>query len=157
MDTETSRLGYVELTKDMISRQVVRDINALLPQLSSNAPTEGIQADWLEQVFKAGTRVFAVFDGETLIGTVLLCRVLILMGKKFWIEDVVVDKQYRRRGIAEELMKMAIRASKDEGGKKLDLTSKVARKAAHRLYFNLGFGERDETVVFRLDLESVNL
>lgn len=152
MDEKTSELHYVELKKDMIDQQAVYDINELLPQLSTHPPEEGIRADWLEQVFDAGTHVFAAFDGETIIGTVLLCPMVIFMGKKFWIEDVVTDEDYRGRGIAERLMEMAIQVAKEEGAKNINLTSKAAREAAHRLYLKLGFVIRDDTVVFRKGL-----
>lgn len=143
-------LRYKELTSDDITPNSVADINRLLPQLSSSAAP--CTADWLRYVLASGTRIFAALDGETVVGTVLLCSAVILVGQKDWIEDVVVDEHYRGQGIASRLMDMAEAASRAGKAKSLNLTSATDRGGARDLYQKRGYVLRD-TGVFRLTHE----
>ena len=136
------------MIKDLIMPGHITHINRLLPQLSANARLRDME--WMERMFDAGTRMFVAFDGDKIVGVVLLTQQVILVGQKDWIEDVVVDDTYRRQGIARTLMEMAIKASRDRGAASLNLTSNPSRAAARTLYEGLGFVLRD-TGVFRLN------
>lgn len=140
-------LTYRELTESDVSTELVSDINQLLPQLTPNAVPCTVEK--LEKLFESGTRVFAAMDGDTVIGTVLLCPMVILVGQKDWIEDVIVDENYRGRGIAGHLMDMAEQASQTGGAKSINLTSKPDRGSARSVYEARGYAVR-ETDVFRL-------
>src|SRR5690606_32458013 len=109
------KLQYKEFTKKMIEPSHVDDLNRLLPQLSSSA--KEVDIDWLDYMFENGTRMFVALDDDKIVGTVLLAPMVILVGQKDWIEDVIVDKDYRRRGIATILMEMAHEVSRDRGAK----------------------------------------
>lgn len=139
-------LGYAELTKAMVDGRVVDDINRLLPQMSSSAAL--VTEEWLHYVLDSGTCVFIATDQERIIGIVLLSPMVILVGQKDWIEDVVVDEEYRRMGIAGRLMDMAEAASKERGAKSINLTSKPERDDARRMYVDRGYVIRN-TGVFR--------
>lgn len=67
------------------------------------------------------------------------------------IEDVVVDSEYRRRGIGESLMNYVVQKARNEGITSLSFTSRPGREEANRLYARLGFEKRD-TNVYRIDL-----
>jgi ribosomal protein S18 acetylase RimI-like enzyme len=69
-----------------------------------------------------------------------------------WIEDFVVDKLHRRKGIGEILLDHAIQLAKDAGAKTVDLTSRPSREGAIQLYTKIGFKPR-ETNVFRITLQ----
>ena len=69
-------------------------------------------------------------------------------GVRAWVEDVVVDKEARGKGIGEKLIRTSIERAKAEGAKTIDLTSRPSRVEAHRLYKRCGF-EMRETCVFR--------
>lgn len=143
----TSELQFIELTKADITDVMTRDITALLPQLAPGAGP--VTTDWLHYLFDSGTRLFAAIDNGKIVGTVLLCRMVILVGQKDWIEDVVVDQHYRGQGIAGRLMDMAEAASRAGRAKSLNLTSSAARTAARSLYEKRGYVRRDSDV-FRL-------
>lgn len=140
-------LQFRELTKEMMRPTYVDDLNHLLPQLSSSA--RPCTDEWLDCMFDSGTRLFVALDGDKIVGTVLLCTMVILVGRKDWIEDVVVDENYRRRNIATILMEMAHQASRERGAKSINLTSKPDRGGARKMYGDMGYQERD-TGVFRL-------
>ncbi len=67
------------------------------------------------------------------------------------IEDVVVDRAHRGKGIGKGLMNMLIAEARTLGLTRLQLTSRPSRNEAHGLYGSLGF-EQVETSVFRLTL-----
>jgi len=55
------------------------------------------------------------------------------------IESVVVDEPFRGRGIGAAMMRWAIDEARAAGCTRVQLTSNVARKHAHRFYERLGF------------------
>ena len=128
---------------------VVADLNLLIPQLSGSA--EPLTEEWLREVLDSGTRIFTAWHESHIIGTVLLCTMKILVAQKDWIEDVVVESEYQRRGIASQLMDMAEAASREGKAKSINLTSKPERHGARTMYGERGYVERD-TTVFRLPL-----
>ncbi len=142
-----TKLKYVELSEELVTGHVCCDLNRLLPQLCSNP--EQITATWLRHLFNSGTRIFAALDEGRIVGVVLLCQMVILTGQKDWIEDVVVDAAYRRRGVASTLMDVAELASRAGKAKGCNLTSNPNRREARRMYGRRGYTLRD-TGVFRL-------
>ncbi len=55
------------------------------------------------------------------------------------VEYVVVDEEYRRRGIGKLLMDYVVSQAKDAGCYKIMLTSDLQREHAHKFYKSLGF------------------
>jgi N-acetylglutamate synthase-like GNAT family acetyltransferase len=55
------------------------------------------------------------------------------------VENVIVDRRYRRRGVARDLVAAAIRRARAAGCYKVGLTSNLSRREAHRFYAGLGF------------------
>ena len=55
------------------------------------------------------------------------------------VENVVVDEQYRRRGIGRLLMNYAVGKAKETGCHKIGLSSDTSRKEAHKFYRSMGF------------------
>lgn len=72
-------------------------------------------------------------------------------GHKGRIEDIVVHKDHRGKGLGKILMKELIEIAKKKNIKSIHLTSKPTRVAAHNLYKTLGFEQRD-TGVYVLNL-----
>lgn len=73
-------------------------------------------------------------------------------GIKGWIEDVVVDDNYRGKGLGRIIMEHAISFTESLGVETLMLTSNPSRIAANKLYQSLGF-EQKETNVYRMVFE----
>ncbi len=72
-------------------------------------------------------------------------------GKKYWIEDVVVDESERGKGIGKAMMLFAIDFARSAGAREIDLTSRPERIEANLLYTKLGFVRR-ETNAYRYKL-----
>lgn len=134
-----------------MSQKVYDAFERLLPQLSSSAkiPTWEELEDLINS--KAGIVLAAVDDEDpegNILGTMTLVVFRIPTGVRAWVEDVVVDKEARGKGIGEKLIRTSIERAKAEGAKTIDLTSRPSRVEAPRLYKRCGF-EMRETCVFR--------
>ena len=132
--------------------QIVNDINKLLPQLRGERMQEMGSLDDLKAIVGDSTAALIVAqDAGKTIGMATL-----YMMKKFgkyggYVEDVVVDENYRGQGVGEKLMRELIVEAKKAGLTYMYLTSRPDRIAAHRLYEKLGF-KKKETDVFRVDI-----
>ena len=69
-----------------------------------------------------------------------------------FIENVVTDEAYRKRGLASRVIDMAIAFAKERHCYKVILQSAAARTEAHRFYAGKGFnGESKKAFDMRLD------
>lgn len=59
--------------------------------------------------------------------------------KQSFIEDLIVDKEYRRQGIGKALLQNAIDYAKENDCEVIELTSYIKNENAHRFYENSGF------------------
>jgi GNAT superfamily N-acetyltransferase len=89
---------------------------------------------------------FAELDG-TIVGMATRVDVRQPAGIKCWIEDVVVDVQYRKFGIAKAILR-TIASETPHGAKHLNLTTS---KGVGKVYEQSGYVRRD-TQVYRLPL-----
>ncbi len=142
-----------ELTDD-----VVEAVQRLLPQLSSSARALG-RSELEEIVRSSATTLLVARDEEVeaaaadaenphgpVVGMLTLVTFRIPTGVRAWIEDVVVDKSERGRGIGEALTQAALEMAAARGAKTVDLTSRPSREVANRLYQRVGFELRDSNV-----------
>ena len=122
----------------------------LLRQLNPKAVLPDKKA--LEKIVHSdSTHLFMVRDGSQWTGSLSLVIYDIPTGRQARIEDVVVDKKYRGRGLGRALMEEAIGLARKKNAKAVSLTSRPSRKAANQMYLNMGF-ELHETNVYILGL-----
>ena len=69
--------------------------------------------------------------------------------KEAWIEDVVVDQNYRGKGYGKVMIEKVIEQCRNKGNVTLMLTSRPSRIVANQLYQSLGF-EKRETNVYKM-------
>jgi ribosomal protein S18 acetylase RimI-like enzyme len=120
----------------------------LIPQLNPDkAPPD---RQYLKNIIGSkNTRLFAAeLKSGKIVGLFTLVTYDIPTGKKFRIEDVIVDDSERGKGIGKEMMLFAIGFAKSSGASEIDLTSRPERIAANLLYQKLGFVRR-ETNAYR--------
>ena len=130
------------------SEHLAKGLEKLLPQLSASAvmPSE----EYIEEMLNNGnTHLFVAEHEGEIVGMLTLVIVDIPTGRKAWIEDVVVDADFRGRNIGQLLVEEAKECATAFGAKKVYLTSNPSRKAAHALYAKCGFEEYN-TTVFRV-------
>jgi L-amino acid N-acyltransferase YncA len=95
------------------------------------------------QIQKAtGYNLLVAEEQGNVIGTMVLIIVPNLSHSALpWatIENVVVDEEYRRRGIGRLLMDYATARAKEAGCYKIQLISDKRRTESHKFYRNLGY------------------
>lgn len=67
------------------------------------------------------------------------------------VEDVVVDKDYRSKGIGKKMMEYAKDVCQKNGCYKLTLSSNIHRDIAHKFYENLGFEKHGYSFLINFD------
>lgn len=113
-----------------------------------------IDSDMREMLNSANTNILVarVLESQKIIGmiTVIIYRIPYI--KKSYIEDFIIDKNYRGQGIGTELFKQALNLAKEKGAAYVDFTSNPKRIEGNKLYEKLGFKKRD-TNVYRLNFD----
>ncbi|TXE09146.1 GNAT family N-acetyltransferase [Gelidibacter salicanalis] len=135
----------------LVTDEVVEAFANLIPQLAPGCqlPTKGD----LEAIVNSNqTLLFMAEEHNEILGTMTLVVNKIPTGDKVWIEDVVVDKSARGKGVGVKLIQFSIDYAKTEKLMSINLTSSPERIAANQLYQKLGFVQR-ETNVYRLTLK----
>jgi ribosomal protein S18 acetylase RimI-like enzyme len=138
-----------------VSEALVSAFSRLIPQLSSSSPLL-TKADLEDIVSSTASTLLVATDpahNEQIVGTLTLVLFRIPTGMRAWIEDVVVDAEYRREGIGTALIREALERARGAGARTVDLTSRPSREAANRLYQQIGFARR-ETNVYRYTFEA---
>jgi ribosomal protein S18 acetylase RimI-like enzyme len=128
------------------SETSVADLTALLPQLKPS--WDAITVEDLADVLASPTRVYVARVEGTIVGVALIVPHRHFAGLRLHVEDVVVDAQHRRLGIATQLLELAMADAPAET-RSFDLRSHPTRAGAHALYRSLGFEASDSTVFRR--------
>ena len=108
----------------------------------AQASTSEVRALYNAVLKDPDQRLLLAEDGDRLVGSAHLMvlrhldRHLLRSGV---LEGIVVDPEYRRRGVGAGLMRAAAEAARQAGCYKLALTSNLARTGAHRFYSRLGW------------------
>ncbi|WP_271782863.1 GNAT family N-acetyltransferase [Aquimarina algiphila] len=129
------------LSKKTINSYISEDIQKLFRQLSPNKVQIPIK-DLLSET--NDSLIFACYTlNKKIVGIASLCSYKVISGHKGWIEDVVVDLDYRGQGIGEKLIQKLISTGKEKGLTEIYLFTENEKKAAIRLYLKLGFKQRN--------------
>jgi ribosomal protein S18 acetylase RimI-like enzyme len=147
--TDRNRIDIIQATPP--GHIYSSDIKKLLEQLTSHKVTFTEQ-DYKNIITSRNCRLYLAVDhaeNRKIAGMVALVQFKVPTGKHARIEDLVVDKNYRGRGIGEKLMRTAISSVKNSGVTHIELTSHAQRVAANKLYKKLGF-KLIHTNVYRL-------
>ena len=141
---------YKALTASETEKHL-EELSSLLRQLSGEKrPLE------MEQIGRfldphSSTTLVAVADNK-LVGIASVYFVHKATRTLAFIEDLVVDENFRGRGLGTELMHRLIDIARKRGASQCNLTSDPLRIGANNLYQKLGFVVR-KTNVYRLPLE----
>jgi len=134
-----------------ITYELYSTISHMVKQLSPKAPPP-TRVELTNMIKSDSTRLILARNEQEIVGLLVLVIYQVPTGMRAWIEDFVVDKHHRRKGIGEILLDHAIQLAKDAGARTVDLTSRSSREAAIQLYAKIGFKTR-ETNVFRIALQ----
>ena len=143
------RIMKIHIIREL-SEAVRFQIDALLHTLSRNAPE--LSTERLQTVLQDESFTLFAAEGENgvISGMLTLTYCNTLSGRKYWIEDVVVDEAFRGKGAGRALVRAAVDyVKKKEELPVIYLTSNPSRISARSLYVSEGFKEY-ETGVFRI-------
>lgn len=121
-------------------------VNCLLGQLSTKECV--LSRDDFENLVSSDTsHLFLLSCGGEIVGMASLCVYASPIGRKAWIEDVVVDSRFRGRSFGKFLVMHILERARKLGRLTVMLTSRPSRIAANALYRSVGF-ETKETNVY---------
>lgn len=86
--------------------------------------------------------LIGVYEGDHLVATASLTRCFDLTGDTrcyYSMENFVVDRNYRRKGVGTRLMAYLEEYVKAHNGRYINFTSSVAREEAHSFYSSVGY------------------
>ena len=126
----------------------VEAVRRLLGQLTTRPIAFGKTE--LEQLLAdESSRLYVACLEGTIVGMATIGTYLCPTGRKFWLEDVVVDEAYRGRGVARAFLETVVDGLHLSGTEKLYLTSNPSRVAANRLYQSMGFQSKITNVYYK--------
>jgi GNAT superfamily N-acetyltransferase len=95
-----------------------------------------------KEIEKYNIKYYIAKENEKIIGSCYICIIpnLTRDGKSIgFIENVITDKEYRRKGIGKNIIKKAIEYAKEQNCYKVLLQSGNKRTEAHKFYESIGF------------------
>jgi GNAT superfamily N-acetyltransferase len=129
----------------------------LYKQLNSPSeimPDEITSKNIWNKIKKCDIKYYVAKDNERIIGSCYICIIpnLTRGGKSIgFIENVITDKEYRRKGIGKRIIEKAIEYAKEQNCYKVILQSGNKRTDAHKFYESTGFdGESKKAFEIRL-------
>lgn len=122
-----------------------QEVSALMKQLS---PGRSRVTEQSLQALAENHLLFVVLADQKIVGMATLIEHRALNSYTGYIEDVVVDGDYRGQGIAKKLMRALIKHGTLLGMVSFSLTSSPRKESANKLYRALGFFVR-ETNAYR--------
>jgi len=145
MDDKTK----IELVKEFssIDTESIKNLTSQLGEHSQPFTDDDLKA----MLSSSGTNLLVARDSENkkIIAMITINVYRIPYVKKAYLDDFVVDGEYRGKGIGSTLFEKALEIAKEQGAAYVDFTSNPKRIEGNKLYEKLGFKKRD-TNVYRL-------
>jgi ribosomal protein S18 acetylase RimI-like enzyme len=137
-----------------VTDQVLEALNLLLPQLSESA-TPMTERDLRSLIDSRSSQLLMAVENGAFVGSLTLVLFHLPTGLRARIEDLVVDRSARGKGIGKALIIRAVELARDFGAIAIDLTSNPNRTSANALYKSMGFALR-QTNVYRYELKTLH-
>ncbi|MPT31183.1 MAG: GNAT family N-acetyltransferase [Chryseobacterium sp.] len=134
------------LKKSSLTANLQDQVCTLFKQLSPNK--EQLELDEILMEDNPVTLV-GCFIGDRIVGISSMAIYKVISGNKGWIEDVIVDGNYRGMGIGLKLIEKLLSISNEKQLSEVLLFTEEHRTPAISLYEKLGF-RRKESNIYRL-------
>jgi len=136
-----------------IDDHLAKAIKDLFSQLTtSRKPPE---KEDLKEIIATDSTILLILSkdkaGLEIIGTLSIAFYKTPSGHHAWVEDVIVDQQFRGKGLGKALMNKALELARERKASSVNLTSRPSRLAANQLYQKLGF-EINKTNLYKYTL-----
>ena len=125
-----------------------KDIEKLISALYNYEWDKNISEEDVKRILSQDNMFYFFHkEDDKLVGMVAMHIYEVFSRKVALIEEVVVLKEYRKRGIGEKLVKEAIDVAKEKGVTCVELFVKIANDSARQLYTKMGFYSRDNVAM----------
>ena len=143
---------HIERVRE-VTAEVFEAVCRLVPEIGAHKPAPALEE--LIQLVNSDASVLwiARFPDKTgsIAGMLTISIYRVPTGVRSIVEDVAVDSNFRRRGVAKALMEAAIALAREAGASGVALTSNPQREAANFLYLSMGFERREtNSYIYRL-------
>ena len=119
------------------------EINSIIPmvqELSENKVPNSVLEARFQEMTTQNYECAVVYDNEKLIGvTGLWFCTRHYSGKSVELDHVIIDENYRNKGVGKEFMIWIENYVKDKGYETIELNTYVQNYPSHKFYYNLGF------------------
>jgi GNAT superfamily N-acetyltransferase len=133
-----------------LTDEILEAVRRLVPFLGTHKPIPS--RDELALLLDSGVSTLLLARlpaSDSLIAGMLTISIYrVPTGVRSIVEDVVVDANFRNKGIARALMQSAIEIAREAGANGVALTSNPRRVEANQLYLSLGFHRRETNAYF---------
>jgi len=145
-----NRLDMLIERVDKVSDELYEAVTRLVPLLGSHKTIPRREELTALIHSEASTLWIARYPDEQgeIAGMLTMAVYRVPTGIRSIVEDVVVDSNLRRRGIAEALLQKAIEFARTAGVDGISLTSNPQREAANQLYQAMGFARRETNLYY---------
>ena len=146
-----------------IRQATIRDLDQLVPLFDDYRQFYGRTSDpcatreFLEARFhNEESTVFIAHEDERAIGFTQLYPSFssISLARIFILNDLFVNEQARRKGVASALMSAAVQFATASGADRLSLSTAVTNDAAQALYRSAGWKRDDQFLVYDFDIQT---
>ena len=133
-----------------LTDEIFDAVQRLVPLLGTHKPKPSW--DDLTLLLDSGTSTLLVArfpaSDSLIAGMLTIALYRVPTGGRSIVEDLVVDEQFRGRGIAKALLQSAIDIAREAGANGVALTSNPQRVEANWLYLSMGFQKRETNAYF---------
>jgi GNAT superfamily N-acetyltransferase len=133
-----------------LTQDVFDAVRRLIPLLGAHKPIPSW--DDLSLLVNSGTSILLVArlleDEAQIVGMLTISLYRVPTGGRSIVEDLVVDTNFRNKGIAKALLSSAIEVAREAGANGVALTSNFQRVEANQLYLSMGFQKRATNAYF---------
>jgi ribosomal protein S18 acetylase RimI-like enzyme len=140
---------YIEKVSE-ITREIFEAVKRLVPEISPQKSPPSVEELTALIQSESSLLWLARFPDQNgaIAGMLTISIYRVPTGLRSIVEDVAVDSNYRRKGIAKALMETAIEFARQAGANGIALTSNPRREAANKLYQSMGFEKRETNTYF---------
>jgi len=135
---------------DRVTEEIFTAVQRLVPLLGAHKPIP--TWDDLVALVDSGTSRLLVArfpdPDSSIIGMLTISLYRVPTGGRSIVEDLVVDTDFRNKGIAKALLLFAIEVAREAGANGVALTSNFRRVEANQLYLRMGFKKRETNAYF---------
>lgn len=141
----------MEILLRQVGHQDAEAVRFLSHQLGYPLPFEQILQNITAIMASNDHNAFVAVHADKVIGWIGVAQAIMIESLPYCeINGLVIDKDYRGRGIGKILIEKAKQWAREKGNDTLRLRCNVKRKEAHLFYYRLGFKETKEQKVLEI-------